>query len=245
MTVRRLFVAELPPEGGALTLPEASAHHLRVLRIREGDSLVLFDGRGGVASAEVRALGPRSVLCQVERPAQNEPARTRIVLMLAVPKGAKLDECVRMATELGVDEVALMRTERTVPRWDRTRANSRVERLTRIASEAAAQCERSEVPWVHPPRSCREWLDALPDTATSLVFGARAHQPLGTLEPTAEQIWCAIGPEGGFTDAEMADFVAQGFSVVSLGPWVLRVDTAVAAGLTLVQDRMYRGAWFR
>jgi 16S rRNA (uracil1498-N3)-methyltransferase len=241
MTVRRLFVAQLPPEGGALTLPEASAHHLRVLRIREGDSLILFDGRGGVASAEVRALGPRSVVCEVEPPAQHEPARTRVVLMLAVPKGAKLDECVRMATELGVDEVALMRTERTVPRWDQARASSRVERLTRIASEAAAQCERSEVPWVHPPRSCREWLDSLPAAATGVVFGARAQGQLGILDGSAEQVWCAIGPEGGFTDAEMADFLAKGFSVVSLGPWVLRVDTAVAAGLTLVHDRMCRG----
>ena len=241
MTVRRLFVAELPREGGTLRLPEASAHHLRVLRLREGDTLVLFDGRGGVAAAEVAELRPDSVLCDVEPPEREERPRTRIVLMLAVPKGAKLDDCVRMATELGVDEIVLMRTERTVPRWDPARASSRVERLIRIASEAAAQSERNELPLVHPPRSCSDCLESVPPDATRLLFGARAQAELGPLEPNAEQIWCAIGPEGGFTNAELTQFLAQGFSVLSLGPQILRVDTAVAAGLSLVQDRL-RGA---
>ena len=158
--------------------------------------------------------------------------------MLAIPKGAKLEECVRMATELGVDEIALMRSERTVPRWDPGRAKSRVERLSRIASEAAAQSERVEVPWIHAPRSCREWLESLPPTATGVDFGARARAELGMFAPGAEQIWCAIGPEGGFADEEIAQFLAKGFSLVTLGPSILRVDTAVAAGLALVQDRL-------
>ncbi|MBW2212804.1 MAG: 16S rRNA (uracil(1498)-N(3))-methyltransferase [Deltaproteobacteria bacterium] len=209
MTVRRLYVPDLPSGGGAITLAEASSRHVRVLRLRQGDEVVLFDGTN----------------------------RARVVLMLAVPKGSKLDDCVRMATELGADEVALMLTERTIPRWDPERERSRVDRLTRIASEAAAQCERNDVPIVHGPRPCAAWLEAMPEHAVGVVFGARAQGALA-LDGTPEQVWCAVGPEGGFTDAEIASFEEAGFAVASLGTWVLRVETAVPAALTIVRDRL-------
>jgi 16S rRNA (uracil1498-N3)-methyltransferase len=142
-----------------------------------------------------------------------------------------------MATELGVDEVALMLTDRTVPRWDRRRERSRVDRLTRIASEAAAQCERNDVPVIHGPQPCAAWLDAMPGNAAGVLFGARAQGAL-TFDGTPEQVWCAVGPEGGFTDAEIASFEGAGFAVASLGTWVLRVETAVPAALTIVRDRL-------
>ena len=115
MTVRRLYVPDLPKGGGVVTLAEAPSRHVRVLRLRTGDQVVLFDGKGRAASARLGAVGDQ-VVCQVEKPTASETRRARVILMLAIPKGSKLDDCVRMATELGVDEVALMHTERTVPR---------------------------------------------------------------------------------------------------------------------------------
>ena len=132
---------------------------------------------------------------------------------------------------------ALMQTERTVPRWDSERARSRVDRLTRIASEAAAQCERNDIPVVHGPRPSADWLETMPKGAVGVLFGARAQGPL-MLEGTPEQVWCAVGPEGGFTEAEIASFEEAGFCVASLGAWVLRVETAVPAALAIVQDRI-------
>ena len=236
VTVRRLYVPDLPEAGGVVTLAEAPSRHVRVLRLREGDQVVLFDGKGRAAPARLESVGDE-VVCQAERPQASETKRARVVLLLAVPKGSKLEDCVRMATELGVDEVALMLTDRTVPRWDRRRERSRVDRLTRIASEAAAQCERNDVPVIRGPQPCAAWLDAMPGNAAGVLFGARAQGAL-TFDGTPEQVWCAVGPEGGFTDAEIASFEEAGFAVASLGTWVLRVETAVPAALTIVRDRL-------
>lgn len=237
VTVRRLYAPVLPAAGGFVVLGPGPSRHVRVLRLRAGDEVLLFDGLGKTARARITEVGEQAT-CEADEPVEAETRRARVVLMLAIPKGAKLDECVRMATELGVDEIALMRTERTVPQWNPERMRSRVDRLTRIASEAAAQCERSDVPIIHDPVSCDACLAQVPATAKGVLFGARAADAV-TFGATAEQVWCAIGPEGGFTEGEVASFRKAGFSVASLGRWILRVDTAVAAALTLVQDRLH------
>jgi 16S rRNA (uracil1498-N3)-methyltransferase len=236
VTERRLHVTALPKRGGALALDQAASRHVRVLRLRPGDRIELFDGRGNAAAAYIESLGEH-VVCVAEPPTRTARCGARVVLILGLPKGSKLDDCVRMATELGVDEIALMRTERSVPRWDTDKARARIDRLARIAAEAAAQSERSDVPVVHLPRPCGALLDTIPPDARGLVFGARATSAL-ELHGTPEQVWCAVGPEGGFSDHELASFEAAGFSRVSLGPTILRVDTAVAAALAVVQDRL-------
>ena len=236
MTLRRLYVPNLPDEGGAVTLGEGAARHARVLRLRQGDEVELFDGAGRLANARIVSVAG-FVECEAAAPVIADVRATRVVLMLAIPKGSTLDDCVRMATELGVDEVALMQAERSVPRWDESRARSRIERLTRVAAEAAAQSERADLPIIHGPASCPDWIARLPEDALGVVFGARAEGALRVTQ-TPEQIWCAVGPEGGFADDELAAFQRAGFVVGSLGRSILRVDTAVAAALTLVQDRI-------
>lgn len=236
MTVRRLYAPDLPPSGGLVVLGEGSSRHVRVLRLVRGDEVLLFDGLGHAAMASIQSVGS-SVMCEAGERFESDTRSARVVLMLAIPKGAKLEECVRMATELGVDEIALMRAERTVPRWDPDRARSRLERLIRISAEASAQCERNDIPIIHPPVPCRQWLQRVPSDAFGVVFAARAEGSL-RLDRTPSQLWCAIGPEGGFTEAEVTSFEQAGFAVASLGSWILRVDTAVAAALTLAQDRL-------
>ena len=238
MTERRLYAPSLPDSGGTVTLPDGPSRHVRVLRLRVGDEVVLFDGRGREASARIRAIGDEEVVCESALSREATPRRTRLVLMLAVPKGSKVDDCVRMATELGVDEVALLQTERTVPRWDQERARLRIDRLGRIASEAAAQSERSDVPIIHPPKTCRAWLDQVPASALGVVFGARTGVRFDALDALPEQIWCAIGPEGGFTDTELEAFRGAGFTIVGLGDLILRVETAVPAAMALIRDRV-------
>lgn len=238
MTIRRLFVAQLPEGGGCVALGDAAARHVRVLRLRTGDRVVLFDGRGCVAAATLQSVGD-TVTCFADAPTVDQSLGTRVALLLAIPKGPKLDDCVRMATELGVDEVMLLETERTVPRWEPRRLQSRLDRLTRIACEAAAQCERNDVPIVHPPRRCSTWLREMPSQTFGVLFAARAEAPLA-MDGTPEQVWCAVGPEGGFSEAEVSLFEQGGFAVASLGRWVLRVETAVPAALTLVRDRLDR-----
>ncbi len=236
MTIRRLHAPSLPDDGGLLTLSEGAARHARVLRLRPGDEVELFDGAGRAALGRVRSIG-ETLVCEASPAQSTDGASTRVVLLLAIPKGSKLDDCVRMATELGADEIALIQAERSVPRWDEPRARSRIDRLTRIAAEASAQCERTDIPVIRGPRTLAEWLDVIPSAAFRVVFGARVEGKL-TLAQTPEQVWCAIGPEGGFSDDELAAFEAAGFMAASLGRRILRVDTAVSAALTVVQDRL-------
>jgi len=236
MTVRRLHAPSLPDEGGVLTLSEGAARHARVLRLRPGDEVELFDGAGRAALGRVRSIG-ETVVCEASPAQSTGGASTRVVLLLAIPKGSKLDDCVRMATELGADEIALVQAERSVPRWDEPRTRSRMDRLTRIAAEASAQCERADIPVIRGPRTLAGWLDVIPSAAFRVVFGARAQGKLA-LAQTPEQVWCAIGPEGGFSDAELRAFESAGFMVASLGRRILRVDTAVSAALAVVQDRL-------
>jgi 16S rRNA (uracil1498-N3)-methyltransferase len=238
VTERRLRVAALPPDGGVVTLDDVAGRHVRVLRLRPGDRVQLFDGRGMEAEAEVESIDD-GVTCVADVPVRVDTVGPQLVLVLGLPKGGTLDECVRMATELGVDEVVLLQAERSVPRWDERRAASRVARLTRIASEAAAQCERADVPAVRAPASLDEVLATVPSGATTVVFGARAEGALD-LSHVPEQAWCAVGPEGGFSADELAAFEAAGFRLASLGPTVLRVDTAVAAALTVIGDGVRR-----
>lgn len=236
MTERRLRVSALPTGGGAVTLDDVGSRHVRVLRLRPGDRVHLFDGRGMEAEAELWSIDDQ-VTCLADVPIRVGAEGPRLVLVLGLPKGGTLDECVRMATELGVGEIVLLRANRSVPRWDAQRAASRVARLTRIASEAAAQCERADVPAIRAPAALEEVLATVPQAATTVVFGARAQGDFH-LRDVPEQVWCALGPEGGFTAEELAAFEAAGFELASLGPTVLRVDTAVAAALTVIGDRV-------
>ena len=130
-----------------------------------------------------------------------------------------------------------MQTERTTPRCDDAKLEARLDRLTRVAADAAAQCERADVPLISGPRSCDQTIQRFPNDAVGVIFGARAEERL-TLRKGTEQVWCAVGPEGGFTDAELSAFEAADFVVASLGPRILRVDTAVIAALAIVQDRL-------
>lgn len=236
MTLRRLYAPNLPKAGGLLILGAGAARHARVLRLRSGDEVELFDGVGSSARARITSIA-EGVECEASPSVSVAHVGPRIVLMLAIPKGSTLDDCVRMATELGVDEVRLMQTERTVPRWDEARARSRIDRLTRIAAEAAAQCERADLPIISGPVSCTELLTHVPVDAFCVVFAARSDGAL-SVPGIPEQIWCAVGPEGGFTDDELQAFARAGFALASLGRSILRVDTAVAASLTVIQDRL-------
>lgn len=216
--------------GDRLPLGRDDRHHLAtVLRLGPGAAVEIADGRGTSARATLAQGEVELVTSPVLLP---EP-RPWLVLAQALPKGRKLDGIVRHACELGVDELRIVDTVRSVVRLDERRAARALERWTAVVRAACEQARRPRRPAVMGPlrldhlgRDDELLLVAHPD-APALPSVASAWQP-------AARIVLAVGPEGGFTDEEVADAVAGGALAVGLGPSVLRTEHAGAAGMAVL-----------
>jgi 16S rRNA (uracil1498-N3)-methyltransferase len=232
VTDRRVF---LPPEriapGRAELTPEA-LHYLRdVLRLAPGAALELFDGAGGAWDARVED-GFRSLALGDRREAR--PALP-LTLVCALAKGEKMDLVVQKATELGATCLAPFAAERSVVRLDAEKGEARAARWRRIAAEAARQCGRADVPALRAPASLAEALAALPAEHARYVFHLGG-EPLSA-GPRPPGVAAIVGPEGGLTEAEVAACEAAGARRASLGPRVLRAETAAVVSVAMLQAR--------
>ena len=225
--MRRFRVDDLPASGELLLDRESSHHLLTVLRIRRGERVELFDGSGRAAQAELLGIEEdRAHMNLVETPRQLQPAG-EAYLIIGIPKGQAMDAAVRMATEAGATVIQPVVTQRSVARGDRG------ERWTRIATSAAQQCGRAELPRVQPLCSLAEALDAVPSDIQRFVAmpGAKASVP------PHRGAAILVGPEGGLTEREVALAQSKGWAPIALGPWVLRADTAAAIGISALVQR--------
>lgn len=229
--------------GSEVTLPAAAAHHAtRVLKLRDGDALVLFDGSGGEYRAALRREGSvvRAVLREHIAAARESPCR--IVLVLALARSHRMDYAIQKTTELGVAEIVPVATERSVVKLDGSRARHRLDHWQEIAVAACEQSGRTTVPTIHAPLDLPRLLAELAPAGRqvdpqiyriyldprgqTLAVGARRQAPAVTV---------AVGPEGGFTGAEETGLTAAGFTPVRLGPRTLRAETAAAAAVLAAQ----------
>lgn len=237
MTRRRLFASPLPDEPGQLTLDDEARRHAQVLRLSVGDALTLFDAAGHEADATVTESTRRTLSCAVSASRQLPAAEARVHLALCVPKAAKLELIVRMATELGVHAITLVQSERAVPKWGGD--DPKHARLIRIAIEACAQSEQAYAPIVTGPLPLTAALEARPVGAFSCAFVERSSAPLPpTLPASTRDVWTIVGPEGGFAPHELTLIDAHGARFVSLGSAILRVETACVVACGLLLDRI-------
>ena len=229
-----------------MALSGEEAHHLaRVLRVRPGDPVTLFDGQGREAEAVVREVGAREVLLDVGAARSVSPPAWAITLAVAVPGNVKMDEIVNQATQLGAGRIIPVLTERTVTRFLPERWKSRQERLNRIAVEASKQCRGSHLPTVDPLTPWEDLLAAFPSHDLVLMAAVEGpHEPLASVlrSDTRRKILLLIGPEGDFTPQEIREAAASGVRRFSLGPTVLRCETAVVAALSLVSFLLREGS---
>lgn len=197
-----------------IELDEQSAHHLgRVLRLRPGSEVTVTDGEGGWRPAVIVGPGELEPVGPVEHEPRCEPPLT---IATAIPKGDRVDLLVQKVTEIGADRVVLLHAERSVVRWDEARAARNVARLQRIADEACRQSRRVHRLVVEGPRAA---LEVLP-RALMCEPGGRGLRAGDDL--------LAVGPEGGWSDREMASAVES----VELGPTILRTETAAIVAAT-------------
>ena len=238
MATPRVHV-EAPIAGpGALALPAGAARHVQVLRLQAGDALTLFDGRGGEWPARVQSMGRREVVTEVlaHVPIERE-LPIAVTLAVAMPAGDRMDLVVEKATELGAAAIQPLVSERSVLRLAGERADKRVAHWQAIALAACEQCGRNRVPIVHSVCAFEAWLAGLADAGseTRLLLGWQGAQPWRpALAEAVAGVVVLSGPEGGFAENEEYAARTRGFHTVSLGPRVLRADTAPLAVLASI-----------
>lgn len=224
MTLHRFFVEPNVMAGDRFPLPASVAHQVtRVLRLRDGERMVLLDGRG--AAVTVRLAGSECVV-EAREAAGGEP-RHRLTIWQALLRGDHLEPVIRHGTEIGVAAFRLFVSERCVARDLSPR---RLERLRAVAREAAEQSERGRVPEVAAAVTFAEALDP----TSVLLFERDVSSRLSDLEPPTGLV---IGPEGGFSPDEVAAAESAGMTVAGLGPRILRSETVAVAAAAVVLSR--------
>jgi 16S rRNA (uracil1498-N3)-methyltransferase len=229
--VPRFHLDALLRAGGVCTLSEDAAHHaVHVLRLREGDEVTLFNGRGGEFAARISSMQRLKISIDLlQHRAIERESPLRITLVQGVSASERMDSTVRKAVELGVAEVQPVLAARSVARPKGDRAENRRSHWQKIVISACEQCGRNRVPEVQALVSLDDYQPA--SGATKILLSPASQLRLSKLSPAENQIVVAAGPEAGFTEEEEARLVQAGFVPLSLGPRVLRTETAAVAAL--------------
>jgi 16S rRNA (uracil1498-N3)-methyltransferase len=245
--MHRFYIAPENWDPEALSLTGSEAHHARnVLRMKVGEKLVLFNGQGREITAQIVGLGADEIRLQKLHEADTPPLRCRIVLGQAIPKGKNMELIVQKAVEIGAAEIAPLISDRTVVQIDPKGAALKQRKWQQTAIEAAKQCGQNWLPRVNPPKNLGEFFSAV---ESGPAFDLRL---IGSLQPDARHlknvlaeyrderrtsprsVLMLVGPEGDFTPAELSLARRRGCQPITLGPIILRVETAAIYCLSIL-----------
>jgi 16S rRNA (uracil1498-N3)-methyltransferase len=221
--MRRFPVDALGSKGARIDLRAEVVHHaVRVLRLQHGVEVLAFDGAGGQAHAVLRITVDAVWLEQLNSVVRAAPTHAAH-LVIGLPKAPAADRAVRMGTEAGATHIHLWNSQHAVQR------NPKLERLQRIAEEAARQCGRADTPVVAVCAGIQALSPELPEARyLATPGGPKVTSP-------AQDAAAVVGPEGGFSDSELAQLDRLGFQPMGLGDWILRTETAAALAIAAIQ----------
>ena len=233
----RFFIEDIP-QGRYLLEGEAGLHGAKVLRMRPGEEVTLCSGKGQDYLCQVQENTGSALALQVleERPSQGEP-QTKVIVCQCLPKGDKLETVVQKSVELGANSIWPVESRYCVAKWDQKAQAKKRARLEKIAQEAAMQSGRGIVPKVLPPARLEEVLRsaAKAEGAKTVFLYEKATKGLKEgLTALPETVFLVVGPEGGFAPEEAALARELGAELLSLGPRILRTETAPLAALAAI-----------
>jgi 16S rRNA (uracil1498-N3)-methyltransferase len=238
MTQFYLPLKEMVVPGSVVRLEAGEAQHARdVFRLKEGDPIRLFDGKGSAAAGRITAATKSALEVRIETRLPSEPSpRVSLELAQALVPGETMDQIVRQAAELGVSRIWPLACERSIVRLDADKRLTKLEHWKKTVLAACKQCDRNTLPEVMPVLTPRDLAARFGEYAA--VLAASPQDPEDGLALSAGQApsraLLLIGPEGDFSPAEIALFRQAGARVVSLGPLILKSDTAAAAALAIL-----------
>jgi len=241
MSLRRFFInpTDITGETAQLTGPEA--HHLRsVLRLAPGDPVTFFDGTGARYQARIEQILKNRVIATIIEHTQDLPPKVHLHLGQALLKGQKMDLILQKATELGVDAIWPFYSEHGI---HKTLRDTQMERWQRIILDACKQCDRAKPLEIHDPREITDLMTQPPPCDARLIFWEHETRQTLTDVLTDQATNCRsvlflLGPEGGFSETEVARAHQEGFAPVSLGPRILRAETATLTATAILQYTM-------
>lgn len=232
----RIFYPEALTPGATISLSEFSSHHLlRVLRLQVGAALILFNGSGGEYQSRLIEMRKNQAVVLIgEWQDPQTESKLHIHLGQGISRGERMDYAIQKSVELGVFAITPIMTERSEVKFSKESLQRRLQHWQQIAISAGEQSGRCSIPVIHAPQLLKDWImQAQGITLICDPHVAAAH--IATLKKEIP-IHLLIGAEGGFTDGEVKQAIAQGFQSFSLGPRILRTETAPVVALTLLQS---------
>ena len=236
----RLFSTDVLIEDSESWLTGEQAKYVsRVLRLKIDDSVVLFDGEGGEYAAVIKEFAKDRVLLAIGHfHADEVESPLGVQLVQGLSRGGRMDVVIQKSTELGVRRIQPLITEHSVVKLDADKALKRREHWLRVSQSACEQCGRNTVPEIAMPQTLPDWLGSLPKNgASKIMLQPGSADSIATLPTPVDLVTLLVGPEGGLSDAERQQCETSGFRPISLGPRILRTETAALAGIAVLQAR--------
>lgn len=237
MKLRRVYLNQQLSASEIIQLEDDQAHYLaRVLRLRAGHTVELFNGDGKNYSAVILSSSKKSLELKITQRATGIPSSTfNITLVQALTRGERLDYSLQKATELGVSAIQLLLTERVELRLDEKRLQRRMQHWQQVIISACEQCGRSDLPILSEPLLLADYLAFHPERER-LVLDPQAKRGISGIELSSGNVDLLVGPEGGFTEAELLQFSTKGVQAMRIGPRTLRTETAGPAAIAIIQQ---------
>ena len=237
MRISRLYIEQALMPEDTVSLPRDKAHYItNVLRMKAGDSIILFNDSGNTFDATILELTRKSARIKITSSSEdNRESPLKVILALAISRGQHMDYALQKAVELGVHKIVPLQTEFSNVKLQDDRIQNKLSHWQNIIISATEQCGRNRLAKLSKPVAFNEWLTA-ETPATCVIMQPGSTLSMKDVEPINNELALLIGPEGGFSENELDLAAHKGCISVNFGPRILRAETAVVSGVSVAQQ---------